>query len=111
MSATYPYKARTPQPKDFRVEWDAEHTFDFFEDDRADHLWAHGSLDSEEFVRQANEYDRICDSGWDEPYTTDAVRLFWGILQYDSDDFPDDWRISRCDEHTSGATLVKVIDR
>jgi hypothetical protein len=112
-NTTTPYRARTPLPEDFRVEWDEEHTFDFFEDENATALWAHGSLDSEEFVRQANEYDRITDDHYStlDDYSIDDVRTFWGILRYQSDDFPDDWRVYPCDEHTSGAALVKVIDR
>lgn len=104
--------SRTPQPEDFRVEWDADCTFDFFEDDNADALWAHGSLDSEEFVRQANEYDRLCDAGWDPEgaYTTDDIRSFWAIIRYDrpNDDY---WRVHRCEDTIFGAALVKVIDR
>lgn len=112
-TATHPYRARSPQPEDFRVEWNDTHVFEFFEDENANALWAHGTLSDEDFVAQANEYDRITDDDWnpDDAYTVHIVETFWGILRYQSEDHPDDWRIFPCDEHTSGATLCKRIDR
>lgn len=103
---------RSPEPADFVVEWDADHTFDFFEDDNADGLWAHGSLPDETFVAQANEYDRINNAGSPiplTPYTVADVTSFWAIVPERKVD--DEFRLQRCLDTVSGAVLCKKISR
>jgi hypothetical protein len=82
--AIKPPAPRIPTPEDFLVEWDEDHVFNFFEDDSATALWAHVSLSDEEFVRQANEYDKLCDPNWDEraAYEVGAgVPQVWAVVE------------------------------
>jgi hypothetical protein len=97
--------ARPPQPSDFEIMYDMDHFFEFFEDENGEALWAHGSLSSEEFVEQVNEYDRICGSDW-EGYTEDDVKTLWAVAL----ELPDPY-IQPVDEGTDNAGLIKRIRR
>jgi hypothetical protein len=98
--------ARVPDPLDFIIRWDNSHTFEFFEDHDGEALWAHGSLPSEEFVAQVNEYDRI--NGYDESeqYTEENVETLWAITI----ELPEPY-IQPVAEGTENAGLIKRISR
>lgn len=80
-----------PVPESFfDIKWDDEHFFNFFEDENADALWAHGNLSDEDFVAQVNEYDRLCGEN-EATYSVSDVRHKHGLL----------WE-------KSGATYIKL---
>lgn len=102
---------RMPEPSDFTMKYDDDHTFDFFEDENADHLWAFGTIDAAEFARQANEYDIL--SGWIqpgevEPYTAADIRYCQAVITTNNGYV--DWYIRPVPEGTISG-LVAVIDR
>lgn len=57
---------RTPVAEDFRVEWDAEHTFDFFETEDGGTYMALGTLSDEAFAEQLRTFFRIANSADEE---------------------------------------------
>ena len=105
---------RLPEPADFTLQWDETHSFDFFEDEHADYLWAFSTIEPAEFARQVNEYDII--SGWIEPgevrpYTADDVEYRNAIVVSDNDDpYSDRAQIRVVGEDTT-SSLVAVISR
>ena len=46
---------------DFTVEWDADHTFPFFENENANGLWGYGHQDKGTFAQHANAHDHLLD--------------------------------------------------
>lgn len=115
---------------DFTVEWDATHTFPFFEDENANGLWGYGHQDEAEFAEAANAYDHLLDPdgrGSEDDYTADDVSHSWGIA-YSHGNGEDDWIVSRrvaatdrdlthardltdVDENTPGAFPLTYISR
>ncbi|QBI98761.1 hypothetical protein SEA_BOBBY_131 [Mycobacterium phage Bobby] len=65
--------------EDFEFQYDAGHTYPFFEDENAWGLYAYGDIDPAEFARLANEYDIEIGglNPGDATYTADDVHTRW----------------------------------
>lgn len=91
---------------DFEVQWDAEHTFPFFEDENGDGVYGYGHHDKEGFARQLNEFDELCTGGPSEDeYTADQVAHDWAVAYIKPGDPDDYWMTTWHDvtEETPGA--------
>lgn len=75
---------RTPAPSDFRSVHDDEHTFDFFEDEQGNGLYALGTITDEEFLRQANVHDQLTDDAH-EPWTAEHLERHSAVIEDTTD--------------------------
>lgn len=75
---------REPRQSDFTMIYDSDHTYDFFEDETGDFLWALATIGDEEFVRQVNEYDELGEGGplpEESKYRVELIERLWAVVE------------------------------
>lgn len=102
---------RALTPEDFRVKYDREHTFEFFEDEDGNGVYAYGHRDKQAFATAVNYYDRLCNGeNYDLlmlPYAEDNVCQ--GYARADDVNVYGEWSLRFCkaeDEYASPVTWV-----
>lgn len=70
---------RTPVQSDFTSEFDDQLTFNFFEEQNGNGLYALGTISDEEFLRQANLHDSLTDDDH-HPWTHEHIERFHAVM-------------------------------
>lgn len=102
---------RTPEQSDFVSPFNDELTFDFFEEQNGNGLYALGTISDDEFLRQANLHDSLTDDEH-EPWTREHLERFPAVM-VDDEERPGDpfFTVQRVPEGTPLAAEVVVLSR
>lgn len=99
---------RALTPEDFRVKYDKEHTFEFFEDEDGNGVYAYGHVDAQAFATAVNYYDRLCFGEIEGYYGTCDVRHSYAVA---IEDEYGEWALRFCKADDEFATPVTWVSR
>lgn len=100
---------RALTPEDFRVEYDDTHTFEFFEDEDGNGVYAYGHKDEQAFATAVNYYDRLCFGEIEGYYGTCDVNH--GYARAVAVDIYEQWALRFCKADDEFATPVTWVSR
>lgn len=104
---------RALTPEDFRVKYDKEHTFEFFEDEDGNGVYAYGHRDEQAFATAVNYYDRLCNGAdFSEDYDTyDHGDVRHAYARADDVNVYGEWALRFCKAEDEYATPVTWVSR
>lgn len=104
---------RALTPEDFRVKYDKEHTFEFFEDEDGNGVYAYGHRDEQAFATAVNYYDRLCNGeDFSEDYDAyDLCEVYHGYARADNVNVYGEWALRFCKAEDEYATPVTWVSR
>lgn len=103
---------RALTPGDFRVKYDENHTFEFFEDEDGNGVYAYGHRDEQAFATAVNYYDRLCNGGNVDYYDTyDYCDVHHGYARADDVNRYGEGYLQFCKSSDEYATPVTWVSR